>query len=216
MSSTSPGYLRPSDEIPPQSEDDAFDAILQQAVVGMTGLPGDMVRPLWQLVPPTEPELTENWAAVGILKHSGEFNVATMHHGTGAIGESDGDKTGPLPGGWDETQHHEILDIMVSFYGPNSRSYADMFHEGLYVDQNRAMLREQADLGLIDIGDITAVPEMVNQRWRKRNDLRFRLYRLSRHSYPVRNLQEASGTIVSDNPDRTQSWDTDNVETEEN
>jgi hypothetical protein len=210
-SSTHAGYLKPSTEIATPSEDATIDADLQGAVVGMTGLPGNMVRPRWQENAPIEPlNIETDWAAIGVVDIDPCGSIeAIVHHGTGAIGDTD---LGRLFGGWDEEQRLERLRVLASFYGPNCRTNATMFRDGLYIDQNRATL-SVLGYGLIDTSNVVMLPELLGPRWRKRADVHVNLYHAVKRSYPVRNLVEASGDIISDVPERVVPWDTDNHHT---
>src|SRR4051812_9766277 len=53
--SSTGGYLSPV-VASSALQDAALDALLQQMVAGITGLPGNMVRPRWQPVTPKQPE----------------------------------------------------------------------------------------------------------------------------------------------------------------
>jgi len=55
--------------------DAALDAVFQALVVGITGLPGTLVRPRWQPVPPTQPSVTTNWAAIGVTTNAADAGL---------------------------------------------------------------------------------------------------------------------------------------------
>jgi hypothetical protein len=211
MSSAKSGYLTPSTEVVEPVEGNSLDDLLQEAIKGITGLPAENVRPRWQPFPPKEPaDLSVDWCAFGVISEEAEGNVAVIHHPTGAIGDAD---AGPLQGGWDELQRHQIVSVMASFYGANSRKFANRLRDGLYVSQNREMLRGNG-LGLIDVGELRTIPDIVGDSWRMHADLQFRLYRYTNRAYPVRNINRASGVITSDVPETDVAWDTNNVNEE--
>ena len=72
---------------------------------------------------------------------------------------------------------HEHLVVMCSFYGPQARALARALRDGLYVEQNRAMLRDIANLAFVEAGDIVPAPELVNLRWIRRQDITITLTR---------------------------------------
>src|SRR5574340_383319 len=76
------GYLSPDASALPL-EGDALDALLQGMVVGITGLPGAMVRPRWQSVVPKQPEPTVDWCAIGITTSDRTDYPVEEHDGTG-------------------------------------------------------------------------------------------------------------------------------------
>jgi hypothetical protein len=179
------GFLAPTSTAP--IEDDALDDFLQGLVVGITGLPGTLVRPRWQPGSPKQPEPSTDWCAIGVTDEDADENAAVIHH-------SDGD-------GFDEVRRHEVLTILASFYGPNSRGNAKLFRDGLQVAQNRETLFLQS-AGLVDVSRMVAAPELTNQQWVKRVDLPFRIRRAVTRTYPVENLVNGVGDI------RTQQGET--------
>lgn len=175
------GYLSPSGAVP--VEDAALDAVLQQAIVGITGLPGAMVRPRWQPTVPKQPEPTANWCALGITRTGPADFPAIEHDGTG-----DGQST---------LHRHEEFDALVSFYGPAASGYAKTLRDGLYLAQNRETL-QAAGIDLIGTSDQTAAPDLINQQWVRRYDVTLSFRRHVARTYPVLNLLSADPAIVTD------------------
>jgi hypothetical protein len=99
--------------------------------------------------------------------------------------------------GQDNFYQHETLNVLASFYGPNSASYAKLARNGLYIAQNREALMS-AGFDVLDAKRITAAPELVNQQWVRRYDLTLRLRRQVVRSYPVLNLLSADGSVETD------------------
>src|SRR5438477_12482433 len=128
--SSTGGYLVPTSA--PPLEDDALDEFLQGAVVGMTGLAGTLVRPRWQNPVPKLREATVDWCAIGIISETPEFSSYTAHYRGEPSNPND-----PTGQGFDLQIRHETLEVMVSFYGPNSRGNAKLFRDGISVGQNR-------------------------------------------------------------------------------
>jgi len=178
------GILTPTATSPAPHEDDAFDDDLQAVVAGLTGLPGQLVRPRWQPTPPKEPAIDVNWCAIGVTSQEPLDNPIILHKGAGE--------------GYDQMLRYETISALASFYGPNAKNSAALLRDGLYVAQNRDELRAKS-LWLLDVGAIVMAPDLINLNWRRRADLSFRLRREIIRNYPVKNLVSAQGTIVPGN-----------------
>lgn len=185
------GYLGPLND-PPQ--DDAFGNWLHDVFAGITGLPGDMVRPRWQPEPPNRPEFGVDWMAAGVSERKFDFTPFIGHRDQGD--------------GHDVLQEHEVLTIRCSFYGPSCERYASYLRRGFFVDQNRAECRK-AGVGLVDIDAQLSMPEFMEQRWWPRTDLNVILRREIRMDYPVLTILRAMGPIHTETFDN--QFDTDRV-----
>lgn len=180
--SSTGGYVSP---VVPSSAlfDDALDALLQQAVVGITGLSGSLVRPRWQVVVPKQPEPSVDWCAIGVTDVTPMDYPAETHDGTGD--------------GSDTQQQWEEFTVLASFYGPNDSSNASLLRRGLYVAQNREAL-QAAGIDLVEAGKVTTAPDLINQQWIKRRDITLRFRRVVETVYPVLNILSADDTLVTD------------------
>ncbi len=192
--SSTGGYLVPSST--PPLEDVALDAFLQGAVVGMTGLPNTMVRPRWQPTPPKELEASTDWCAIGIISDTPEFSAYTRHFRGETTNPNDPDGQG-----YDLQIRHETLEIMATFYGPNSRGNANQFRAGLEVLQNRESFFLQNMNFVSSDCKMLNVSELVNERWFRRIDLTFYVKREIDRTYPVLNILSAPITIDTDTED---------------
>jgi hypothetical protein len=181
--SSTGGFLSP---VAPSSAlfDAALDALLQQLVVGVTGLPGPLVRPRWQPVEPKRPEPATDWAAVGVSAADPTDYPVEWHDGSGE--------------GSDVQEAWEQLTALASFYGPHGMQNASLLRRGLYVPQNREAL-QLAGVDVVDAGGVTAAPDLVNQQWIRRYDLSIRLRRKVQTTYAVLNIESADDVIVTDN-----------------
>jgi hypothetical protein len=135
-----------------------------------------MVRPRWQVTPPNRPAIAQDWAAFGLHTSEAPTNAVEMHDSSGE--------------GSDIVARQETLDILCSFYGPNAAKYATLVRDGLAVAQNREGLRA-AGLGLVGVGAIRAVPDLVNQQWYRRLDMMITFNRGVVRHYPVLNILSA-------------------------
>lgn len=165
--------------------DDELDNFLQQIVVGVTGLAGNLVRPRWQAEPPNDPPFdAPAWAAIGTADVVSETNAAIVHDGRS--------------NGRDYVVVNEEIEALVSFYGRDGGATAARFRDGLQVSQNRYTLPRQL-AGLVECGTrITKVPSLVNQRWRWRYDLSMTVRRQVVRPYPIYNIVEADVTTRAD------------------
>lgn len=86
--SASGGYLLPAEQ-PPLPGNLTFTQFTQQVFVGISGLPGQLVRPRWELNPPKEPDLDINWLAFEIQRAKPDANpyngVNSPQFATGTI-----------------------------------------------------------------------------------------------------------------------------------
>jgi len=175
------GYLAPTAPVLP--EDDELDNLLQELVAGVTGLPGDMVRPRWQATVPKQPEPTENWCALGIPRQQNDAGPAIQHDG-------DGD-------GSDEYIRHQQIELLCSFYGPAAKGYAQRLADGMAIPQNNEQLASNG-LKFVSVSDVQAAPALINQQWNRRYDLTLTLRRKITRTYPVLNLLSAEVQSTTD------------------
>ena len=176
------GYLAPG-TIPAPMEGQDLDRFLQQLVVGITGMPGKMVRQRWQPESPNQPKTTETWAAVGIVDRKRDTFGAVQHDPAGL--------------GSDTLIRHETLDLLCSFYGPDGSAMAARLADGLLIAQNREVLF-LAGMGVVGVSDMLAVPALTNDQWVKRIDITVTIRREVRRAYPVLNILSAGGPIITD------------------
>lgn len=169
-----------------QAEDQSLQEFLQGIVVGLTGLPGKLVFPLWQPETPNLPQFGTNWAAVGRgTRTRDKFSTVRHHHGPDA------------PNGIDFVHTTEILEVLCRFYGPAAEQNSEFLAIGFMEAQNREVL-QQAGYGLVEVQDSVTVPDKLHERWTYRVDVNFRLRRAQVYSFPVLDLVAAQATIKDD------------------
>jgi hypothetical protein len=187
IDSSTGGYIQQTNALP--LNDAALDDLLQQLVVGITGLSGAYVRPRWQRpsgdpnTPPTQPPANVDWCSIGILNQIPHDYPYQLHIGEGS--------------GHDIQVTWETLDAMASFFGPNCRSNASTLRAGLYISQNRESLLP-AGIKLREAGTVTLVPDLVNVQWINRCDLPIVFDREIVRTYPILHLESVQGGIVTD------------------
>lgn len=176
------GYLQPTGTAP--TEDDALTNLFQEAIVALSGLPGAMVRPLWQPEPANLPAISDNWVAVGIIgRKQDAFPFVDQVF---------------IAGDPDDTEHQrqgrqEEFTLLCSFYGPNNDGYCSLIRDGLYVSQNHYEL-QKVGINLIGLGDRVKLPEYINSRWYQRCDMEIYFRRLVVRNYPILSMTSADIT----------------------
>lgn len=175
LNSTEAGYLVPVSE---PSYDAAFTDTLQSMLVGVTGIPGDLVRPRWQPNPPQQPDFSTDWIAFGALsieplEFSYEEHVPTAELG---VGQS-------------TITFDENVQVLHSIYGPNATRTARRLIAGLQIAQNRYTLRT---FGIVigAIGTVNVVPALLKETWVPKVDLSIEYRRRASHNYAIRTIAE--------------------------
>lgn len=201
--SSTGGFIKPSAaQIPTATplEDAALDTFLQVMVVGITGIPGDLVWPRWQESPPNLPGNTINWASIGVQDMDGDTFAYEAHN---PVIPANPFPPLPIPepdapaNGYDILIRHETLTILCSFYGPNARANSSVLRDGLSVPQNREYL-QLAGMGLVETGKIIAVPSIVNNKWYRRFDIPLVIRRQIVRNYPILNIASSEITVETD------------------
>ena len=183
--SSTGGYILPSSS--PQPDDVSLDIILQNLIVGITGIAGAMVRPRWQLVPPIEPDITQDWCAVGVTDELPDDGLPSETF--------DGTKL--------TTIEYLVVTVIASFYGPNARLNAENFRKGIMVAQNREALYFQ-NISLVERpGGIVFAPTFIATRARPRADVSFRLRRSIITDWPINSIEVAVVHATIEKPQGT-------------
>ena len=175
--STTPGYLLPTLE---PVADGALDQVFHTLIVGISGLPGNLVRPRWQPEPPSQPGHAVNWCAMGVTMSNKDAYAYQGSSDTEFVTEKD-----------------ETLELLLSFYGPLSNAYASRCISGIQLGQNRETLYSQG-VAYSEVGTATTVPVLLQQKWAKRVDVRMTFRRREVNKYAVATLVAAQGTLTAD------------------
>ena len=185
--STAPGYLAPLSPAP--AEDIDLDALIQPAIVGITGMDDALVVIKGQPVPPEQPGRAITWCAFGVRDIDPQVNPDTVHIGYADQGL-----------GVDRVFRQEEIEVIASFYGPAARAMASRLRDGFAVGQNRDALRAS---GLVYVRPerVTGIADLVNQQFVRRADFVFRLRRMVGRTYPIRNVDFLAGFTVADGGD---------------
>jgi hypothetical protein len=177
--SSQAGYLQPN--FISVLEDQALASFLQGIVAGITGLPGKRVVQRWQPEPPTPPEFSIDWAAVGEQGDRERDTFVNIIH-------KDGENI---------LYRNEILTVLVSFYGPHSRANAGILAQGFQIAQNRETMVLNG-YGFIESLNPVITADLVHERWRPRVDLSFRVRRSVVYRYTILDLLGSKVTVNVD------------------
>ena len=175
------GYLVPN-LVPIATYDQALRQLVQGVIVGVTGLAADRVRQAWQPTPAPVLALEADWGAFAILSQRADFDPYTIEDVAGT--EQLFNRT-------------EESDILCTFYGPNCMGYAARLRDGTAISQNNDVLYS-VGAAVVAFGQITHVPELVNDRYVDRADIPMTLRRQVIRSYPVLSFVAVQGTIHSE------------------
>lgn len=193
IDSSQSGYLAPG---PPPAYDTALEDLFQAVCVGITSLPGNMVRPKWQPQPANSPDQSANWAAIGVEVKERQWDAYLEHDGNAASGTGETTLSGT-----------EVLHVTFSFFGPGSQGNATILRDGMSITQNRDALSAQG-VKFVEFMEPVNLPALLKDVWGRRVDLKAVFRRTVSRTYAIRNFASASGTI--DNERYITPWSADN------
>lgn len=187
------GYITDQPPKPPSGEQ--IIRALQKQIVALTGIPGTLVRPRWQPMPPSQPQADVTWASVGVQKVETDDYPSIVHDGSGTF-------PGALAPGVDRMTRHGTITVLTTFYGPEAETCAGVLRDALYVQQNWEPMTT-IGLKLREVRDLAHAPELVNQQWIDRVDLEIDFRQQINRVYPVYNLDGADLVVHSDDANST-------------
>lgn len=175
--SSTGGFLNPIVNpavLPSPVEGLDLNQFIQQFIVAVTGLSGDMVRPAFQPEPGNVPDAGNAWASY-------RWETLDIDAGPALIGT--------------QFQEHEQIVVKTSFYDLGTNGLADhysaLLRDGLRVPQN-AEYWTKAGMGLTHVGLRISVPQLVKMRWQYQIDLNFTLRRVVVRNYGILNVNALS------------------------
>lgn len=168
---------------------------LQNLLVGLSEIPGDLVRPKWQVEPPKNPDISVNWIGFGLSNFAPDFN---------AYVDMDEDDNAVL-------QRQEGFQLQCTIYGPDAIDTYGLIRDGVQIQQNLAAITA-AGLGFVEITPGLRIPDLINERWCNRTECSLVFRRQIRRTYPILPLVSAAGkihTVVGDE-DYLVEWQVEN------
>ena len=193
-----PYILPKSSETPPGGL--TVTQFIQAVLVGISGLPGEMVRPKWQIKPPKNPPaVTENWLAFGIDLTTPDNNAY--------LGSRDGGLT-------IDSQRQEAMDVSVSIYGPDALEIYGVIRDGIQIPQNQQALAT-AEMVFVEILAARRIPDLVNEQFYNRVETGIILRRQVNRIYAVPTILSATGVIQTmlGSEEYSLDWEVENEET---
>ena len=161
-------------------DDDMLFDFFHDYIAGITGIVGSSIIPRWQIDPPNIQDFGNDWCAFGITNYKADTFVAEVQK----VGNA-------------EIHRHEVMDILISFYGNNATGFARLFRDGMQVSQNLEALSLN-NMGLVESGDIVNVPSLVKERWLHRVDMPFSIKRQIVRTYPIVELLKANILVYNE------------------
>lgn len=162
------GYISPSGTI---AYDQDLEDIFQAFIAGITSLQGAMVRPRWQQEPPPMPAIGENWCA---------FAIKSTKPDAGPYFDQNDESMDSI--------RHESIDLLLSFYGVNGQSLANIYKDGLAIPQNISQLSGYS-IKFVECGEIIAAPDFLNNQYVHRYDLVTTFRRKTQRTVDVKTLK---------------------------
>jgi hypothetical protein len=173
------GYLLPAEQAP-EFAPLTLEQFLQTLIVGVSGFPGELVRPKWQIQPPKQPDATINWISIGLSEDDSDTNAYNQ-------ADAEGNNT---------FMRMEALTLQCSFYGPFSYEIGKLVRDGLQIPQNLEAL-QKANMAFVSTGKMVRAPDLVNERWINRWEMSIYLRREIQRVYPILTFVSASGTLYA-------------------
>lgn len=169
------GYLRPVAPGPMDGLD--FRRFIGTVLVGISGIAPEYVRPAWQPNPAPIPGIDVDWMAFGVTARRGDNDPYQEETATSSL-----------------MIRHEEVDFMLTFYGPNCLQLAGELRDGTDLTQNNESLL-LAGMAIVDVGNITHAPELINERFFDRADMTMTIRREIRREYRILPFVAANGFI---------------------
>lgn len=171
---TTTGFITPeADPIADRALEDAF----QITIRGITGIPGNLVRPQSPEIIANQPETDVDWVSFRIQSQGFDFDAHVNH------------QPSLLTTGASEVTRDETLDLVLSFYGPHAQQNMLRWVNGLAIDQNRWLLMDH-HTKYRSSGNPVTVPALLKETWQRRIDLTSTFARRVKVVYPIRTVVE--------------------------
>jgi len=151
---------------------------IQTVLVGVSEIPGTLVRPKYQVEPLSQPDIYTDWLSFGILSSAPDANAYLNTNTDNSY----------------SMQRHALTEISLSFYGPNALDNYELVRDGFQVTQNLAALKANG-LGFVEVTRALRVPDLINERWVDRYESSVILRKETQRTYAVTTFVSANGTI---------------------
>jgi hypothetical protein len=183
--SASGGYILPTGK-PALPGNLNLTQFIQTVLVGISGLAGTLVVPMWQPEPPKQPDILTNWIGFGITNSVPDSNSFV----------------GTQPDGSTIAQRHEALSISLKIFGPDALDIYTLIRDGFQIQDNLIALRS-ANMGFVAVDQAIHAPDFVNGRWINKYESVVDLRREIQRNYPILPILSATGqihTVIGNEP----------------
>lgn len=189
--STTAGFIAPS--VVPEY-DKALDIVIRTAIQGITNLPGWLVRRRWQSEPSTQPPNDYDWCSAGVVRTYPDTWTYQRHDPSRGV-DGDGIAQGALV-----SQHDELHEVLVSFFGDSASTNEATLRAGWNVQQNRDAIKRLTanSIEFVEQRGGVVLPSLLKEKWVRRVDTTLVLRRRAEFEFPVRTILSGVFTVHTD------------------
>ncbi len=159
-------------------DDDALLDFFHDFIVSVTGLAGKDVIPRWQPDPPNMADFGADWCGFGISEYRADTFAAIVQVSTNTS----------------EFRRHELVELLLSFYGENCGRNARLMRDQIQVPQNYEQL-DASGVAIVEGSDVTYLPTLLKERWTKRADIKITIRRQEIRSYNSSTILVGQGLL---------------------
>ena len=163
------GYLRPEGGVVSNKD---LEDIFHTLILGLTGIDELMIRPRFQISPPSIPAIGVDWIA---------FEIQSLTQDAGPYLEQNAENAKSI--------RHQDIELFLSFYGSHGQDLAQLFIDGAAIPQNISELDQYA-IQFIDSSDIITAADLINTQYVRRFDVTARFRRKTARLYPIKTFKD--------------------------
>ena len=161
-----------------------FRRAIHGFIVGLTGLPPELVRPSWQPNPPPMPDQGVNWCGYGQLSSEAEgFPELTYYDADSHI----------------QTRYENVI-FNISFYGPQCLEKMKAFRDAMLISQNLDPLFD-VGIALFNSSGIVHAPELVGNQYMDRSDIQLTFNKKMQRLYAIKTIVSGEIQFNTDIPE---------------
>lgn len=165
----------------------AFNKLMHDWLLGLTGLTGNYIMPRWQLIPPNIPNSeTTDWMTFGITRKKRLGTDYRVHFSNSSF-----------PLGGNQSTRWEKFWLLCSMYGPNQDLTETKISQGIFEPQNSESLLANY-IRPISTNETVIVPELIKSVWITHWDLEIEFIRAVVLDYNINDLTSATGQLKTD------------------
>ena len=160
----------------------ALDDFFYDYFTALLNFGDNRVIPKFQQQPGDMPDINTDWISHGIIDERDDtFSSETYIEGIGSV-----------------INYNQELDVLISVYGPNRNQTSMLLRAGMYLAQNREMLKIQGGLVLVKINAPRNVSLVINQQIQGKVDFVITFRRVLSIIYPVDYLLSGEAGLYCD------------------